>query len=177
MAANIGRQARALHHQASQYAELLHNERGYEKTQAALQTLLDALGQDFDLAAEGYHASQRAGKQGTSKAGRLFTKGQLARKVRHLSTSRASIMKQQKEFIAGRFAGRINVMWAVRVGLADPNTSSESVEAWVTEFPPNETKNVSGGSVPRRRDCWVELVKYQNRQIATSWGAQNSLGG
>jgi len=166
MAGSLKKVVCCLHAQVVTFLEEFEDVPGHDAVKQAAKDLLIAVEANFELAAESYHAVVGSGKRGRRKEARQLSKGQLAKKVANLTAPRSRLVADQKRALAAKLNGRINVLWSVRVGLADPNTSSEAVEAWVTEFPPEEARNVSRGSVPRIRDCWVELVKYQNRCMA-----------
>ena len=103
MVSKMGSDARALHHIASQLSETLRSELGYARTKVALRTLLDALALDFDLAAEGYHAVQRAGQRRNAKIARLLTKVQLAKKkvLGHFTTANHVFLTCSGRFMLG----------------------------------------------------------------------------
>ena len=130
-----------------------------------LRRFLTDLDQYFDLAAFRSAAS-------SSKIQRLENQ------VRYQKRRRAEAETELKRQLAPKQGLRIESLWWLRTGLADPSIPAQSLSSFAAEFPVQERPDVtiSRNSVSRSRDCFAEILKHMNKQSLVNVGHAMPLG-
>ena len=99
----------------------------------------------------------------------LLTRGQLARKVKHMQAKTKKIEEAAKHETPERlFANRVADFWHVRTMLADAHLSPEVLSGICSEFTRQENSSISSTQIGKVRDAFVEIIKdMQAKAMAT----------
>ena len=107
---------------------------------------------------------QRAGRrqrglQGHYRLERERTPAQLARMVVYQKLARHRERARREAELGARAGNRIADAWVVRVMLAVPTVSMDTLAAFCAQFPRKEARTIGRTSVCRVRDAAAEVVK------------------
>lgn len=118
----------------------------------AAEQFLDAVQDEFDIAIVKDQIDLESKVQ------------RLAKQVYYQRGKRRKAEASLRDEHADREAGRIQMRWFVRTGLADPCVPTKSLEQFFNEFSMVERKQISGVYISRVRFAFKDLVKSFNRQ-------------
>ena len=80
---------------------------------------------------------------------------------------RMAAEKNLNNLLAVRVRGRIQHLWAIRVGLADPSIPDCTLRDWCADFPDVETKGVSACFIGAARDAFCAIILRESKQDIT----------
>ena len=135
--------------------------------------MLAALTDDVDLRRRGYHAKRKMSASDSARVIQRRWQNRLNFQKRKTKEAESKLSAA----LASRASQRIQSIWYVRTGLADPVIPTRTLRDWCRDFPEKEVKAISYAYIGSVRVAFAEIIKGINRNAVTSPAAQAGLSG
>ena len=134
-----------------------------EAVQCSLQQLIVTLEREFDLG--------RVRRQLSSQMLIKLLRGRVKRLKRYRKKAEDDLIAER----ALRVSNRIEPLWFVRAGLADPSIPMQTLRDIFFDFPIHAEQAISHTYISRVRDAFAEILKGLNRREAADMMFRSGL--